>query len=161
MVRKSKGENLPAIVEASNIGMPGMLAEENPLQAAAVDFSDILSKVDATPGQKRRMALERLGLVKPKKIYDSPAARKAAAKARAKQRRASKLAALPEEFRPRPKMQRSPEEKKERRKERGKEKRMFLREMAEKDPSLAAKYGIHVELFKTHRKPKKAKKSKT
>jgi hypothetical protein len=168
MVRKGKAaggvtSNLPVVIppqEGGNVQMPGMLASDNPLQAAAMDFSDILNKPDLTPGQRRRLALQKLGLIKPKKVYASPADRKAASKLRAKERRQAKLAALPEEFRPRPKVKRSPEEKKERRKERGKEKRMFLREMAQKDPSLAAKYGIHVELFKVNRKPKKAKKSK-
>lgn len=159
MVRKGKAATSTSLtVTGTDVGMPGMLAG-NPIQEAAFDLTSILKNPDLTPAQRRKMYWEAKGLKGKKSKYASPAERKAANKARSKERRTARIASLPEELRPRAKVKRSPEEKKERRKERGKEKREFLREMAQKNPELASRYGIHVDLFKANR-PKREKKAK-
>lgn len=123
---------------------------------------DDLLKADMSPAEKRRAYLERIGARKPRQKYASVAERKAAGKARAKARRQKKLELLPPELRPQPRLKLSPEQKKEKRKERAQRKREFMREQAQANPEIAAKYGIHVDLFKANReaKPKKEKKNK-
>jgi hypothetical protein len=88
---------------------------------------------------ERRVAIEILmGERKPKgskKKYASREERKAAAKVRAKERRAAKIARLPEAVRPSPRVKLEPEEKKAKRRERGQAKRANFREILTKAAS--------------------------
>lgn len=159
MARRSKNQGATEVTvlptpQASGIRIP-------PISPISIDLvSDLLSNPDLTPSERRRIAFERAGLKGTKSKYATPEARKAAQKARSKARREARIQALPEALRPQARMKRSPEEKKEKRKERSKMKREFLREFAKEHPETAAKYGIHVELFKENRRPKKEKKAK-
>lgn len=107
------------------------------------DVQSILRKPDLSPKDKRRAIAELIGLKKPKKIYATPAERKAAAAARAEKRRKKnndiwkKIGIAPQK---REKM--SPEQKKARRSEKAKDKRALFADMVKRDPDKAAKFGF-------------------
>lgn len=118
--------------------------------SAMPDFSNILSNTNLSLSQKRKNILEELGMKKKKKVYSSPAERKAAAKKRAKARKEAKLQVL-KKYGLEPKAKgpkKTKEQKKEARKERSSNKRQFLREMAKADPERAKQFGIDVTRFR-------------
>lgn len=120
------------------------------LGSAVPDFSNVLGNAELTLAEKRKKVLMGLGLRKTKKVYASPAERKAAAKERAKKRREAKLEVLKKYgLEPHAKgPKKSKEEKKAVRKERALHKREFLREMAKADPERAKQFGIDVTRFR-------------
>lgn len=114
---------LKPIQEVVTVTTSGPLTKEEMIES-------ILHNPNMTKTQ-RRVAIEVLmGLRKPKgtkKKYATKEERKAAAKIRAKERRAAKLAELPEAVRPSPRIKLEPEEKKAKRRERGQAKRANYR----------------------------------
>lgn len=116
----------------------------------APDFSGIIKSESISLVEKRKLVLEKLGLKGTKKKYATTEERKAAAKARSKERRDERASVLkkyglaPQAKGPK----KTKAQKKATRKARGKARRGFLREMAKANPELAATYGIDPKRFK-------------
>ena len=137
-------KNLPAVSSE--------VSASNPV-ISTPDFSNIIGNENLSASEKRRAAWELMGVRQPRQRYASKEERKAASKARAKERRAKKLALLPEELRPKPRGPKmTVEEKRQKRSERTKNKRQtyhdVLREVNKTNPGLLKQYGININRFR-------------
>jgi hypothetical protein len=147
-----KGKSTSIVVAAASSG--GQLADAVRSMPTIDSLSFANLKVDhSLPlSEQRRQVAMQLGLRKPRKVYESPQARKAAAKARADAKRELKRQAYAKAgipFGVRKKM--TPEERKQHRTEKRHEKKDILswgKTFMKEHPEEARKYGIDPTKFK-------------
>jgi len=121
------------------------------------DIREILEHPGKSKAQKRKEVLVALGLRTTKKKYKTPADRKKAAKERTAARKTQRLGILGAlGLQPEKREKLTDEERKDRsktaRQRRTSSKRDFIRDMAERNPSLAKKYGIDISRFMPKKK---------
>ena len=141
-------EQEKSIIELGPAG--GTTEITSPFGGGLPDLSHILSGTFVSEAERRKAALEALGMRRPRQKYKTTKQRKSAAKKRRKERREERTKAL-EQYGLAPKKRGkklTPEQKKKKRAERGKSKRSLFREMARANPELAKQYGIDVNRFR-------------
>ena len=148
MVKKNQEVSITGTSKGS------ILSGQGSLPTGVPDFTNILSNPNLTKQQKAKAILQAKGVRRPRKIYNSVEARKAAAEARRKERHAKDIAELPEELRPRAKVRRTAQEKVQLRSAYNKKKNASdkaLREWAINHPDILKQAGLNIHLPK-HKK---------
>jgi len=142
---KGQGKSTDLVVK----GSPLQNAVNSMPSINEVSFSNLQIDKSLPLSQQRKQALIQLGMKKPRKQYETPAERKAAAKARAKERRDKRNAELTKlGLGPQPRQKLSHDEKVEKRKEKRHTKNDFFKEMLKTHPEEAKKFGIDPNKWK-------------